>query len=278
MTKANGSDASRKVVLVTGASSGIGRAIAQHLAGQGWRVFGTSRGARPGRPPAEVEMITLDVDDDVSVTRCVALVLERAGRLDAVVNNAGSAIMGAVEDTSLDEARAQMETNFFGVLRVCRAVLPIMRRQKRGHIVNISSLSGLFGTPFSGLYSASKFAVEGMSEALRFETRKLGIRIVLIEPGDHRSDLAANRRTVKAASSNAAYRDAFARFKANQEKDEANAPQPDAIAKLVAKVLAEPFPGPRYAVGLLGQRIVVPLKRLLPGKLFEAIVGRAIGM
>ena len=278
MTSANGSDSSRKAVLVTGASSGIGRAIAQHLAAQGWRVFGTSRGARSGKPPAGVEMIALDVDDDASVTRGVALVLERAGRLDAVINNAGSAIMGAVEDTNLEEARAQMETNFFGVLRVCRAVLPAMRRQKRGHIVNISSLSGIFGTPFSGLYSASKFAVEGMSEALRFETRKLGIRVVLIEPGDHRSELAANRRTVKAATTNAAYRDAFARFKANQEKDEANAPPPDAVAKLVEKVLADLSPKPRYTVGLLGQRIVVPLRRLLPGKLFDAIVGKAIGM
>jgi NAD(P)-dependent dehydrogenase (short-subunit alcohol dehydrogenase family) len=278
MTSANGSDSSRKAVLVTGASSGIGRAIAQHLVTQGWRVFGTSRGERPAKPPAGVEMITLDVDDDASVTRGVALVLERAGRLDAVINNAGSAIMGAVEDTSLDEARAQMETNFFGVLRICRAVLPVMRRKKRGHIVNISSLSGVFGTPFSGLYSASKFAVEGMSEALRFETRKLGIRVVLIEPGDHRSALAATRRTVKAAITNAAYRDAFARFKANQEKDEANAPPPDAVAKLVAKVLADLYPKPRYTVGLLGQRIVVPLRRLLPGKLFEAIVGKAIGL
>ena len=142
-------------------------------------------------------MIALDVDDDTSVERAVAAVLARAGRIDAIVNNAGWAIMGAVEDTAIAEAKAQMETNFFGVLRLCRAVLPVMRRQGGGTIVNISSLSGLFGTPFSGLYSASKFAVEGMSEALHFETRKLGIRVVLIEPGDHASALAASRRIVR---------------------------------------------------------------------------------
>jgi len=267
----------QKVVLVTGASSGIGAAIAAVLAQQGWRAFGTSRSGA-AIAASGVEMIALDVDDDGSVERGVATVLARAGRIDALVNNAGWAIMGAVEDTAVAEAKAQLETNFFGVLRLCRAVLPAMRRQGGGHIVNISSLSGLFGTPFSGLYSASKFAVEGLSEALRFETRKLGIRVVLIEPGDHASALPAKRRIAEAASTNPTYRDAFARFRANQEKDEAKAPPPDGVARLVAKVLATASPRPRYTVGLLGQRIVAPLKRFLPGKLFEAIVGGAMGV
>ncbi len=208
MSSANGQDREGKVVLVTGASSGIGQAIAGELAARGWRVFGTSRSGAAVPTPG-VEMIALDVDDDTSVERAVAAVLARAGRIDAIVNNAGWAIMGAVEDTAIAEAKAQMETNFFGVLRLCRAVLPVMRRQGGGTIVNISSLSGLFGTPFSGLYSASKFAVEGMSEALHIETRKLGIRVVLIEPGDHASALAASRRIVRAAATNPAYRDAF---------------------------------------------------------------------
>jgi NAD(P)-dependent dehydrogenase (short-subunit alcohol dehydrogenase family) len=277
MAATNGAGGEHRVVLVTGASSGIGQAIAEHLARQGWRVFGGSRSGAALAEPG-VEMIALDVDDDGSVERGIATVLSRAGRLDALVNNAGWAIMGAVEDTAIDEAKAQLETNFFGVLRLCRAALPVMRRQAGGAIVNISSLSGLFGTPFSGLYSASKFAVEGMTEALRFETRKLGIRVVLIEPGDHASALPARRRIAKAASVNPAYRDAFARFKTNQEKDEAKAPPPDRVARLVAKVLALRSPKPRYTVGLLGQRIVAPLKRLLPGKLFDRIVGAAMGV
>lgn len=277
MSSAQKQDRRDKVVLVTGASSGIGQAIAAALAAQGWRVFGTSRSGAPIAAPG-IEMIALDVDDDASVERGVAAVLARAGRIDAAVNNAGWAIMGAVEDTAIAEAKAQMETNFFGVLRVCRAVLPAMRRQGGGAIVNISSLSGLFGTPFSGLYSASKFAVEGMSEALRFETRQLGIRVVLIEPGDHASALAARRRIVADASTNPAYRDAFERFKAAQEKDEAKAPPPERVAQLVAKVLAMSSPAPRYTVGMPGQRIVAPLKRFLPGRWFERVVGAAMGV
>jgi NAD(P)-dependent dehydrogenase (short-subunit alcohol dehydrogenase family) len=275
MSPANPASASR-VVLVTGASSGIGRAIATHLSVRGHRVFGTSRKASPAA--SGVEMVALDLDDDASVARGVGDVVARAGRLDAVVNNAGWALMGAVEDTAIDEAKAQFETNFFGVLRVCRAVLPAMRGQGGGHIVNVSSLSGVFGTPFSGLYSASKFALEGMSEALRFETRRFGIHVVLIEPGDHASALAARRRTVRAAETNEAYREAFARFKASQEKDEAKAPPPDGVAKLVAKVIADPSPAPRYSVGMAGQRIVVPLKRFLPGRVFDAVLRTALGV
>src|ERR1017187_6924105 len=144
--------ANLKVVLVTGASSGIGQAIARHLAARGWRVFGTSRRETTGFDG--VDMLPMDVDDDDSVTRAVSAIAEKTGRLDSVVNNAGWALMGPVEDTSIAEARAQMETNFFGVLRVCRAALPVMREQRSGHIVNISSLGGIFGIPFSGIYSA----------------------------------------------------------------------------------------------------------------------------
>lgn len=277
MNQTTKADAQHKVVLVTGASSGIGRAIAAHLASRGHRVFGTSRKAGVSGE-AGVEMIAIDVDDDRSVAEGVALVMEKAGRLDALVNNAGSAIMGAVEDTSLDEAKWQMETNFFGVLRLCRAVLPHMRRQGHGYIVNISSLSGLFGTPFSGLYSASKFAVEGLTETLRYETRRFGVRAVLVEPGDHASQLAATRRIARAALGDSAYREAFTKFKANQEKDEAKAPGPRAVAVLVERILADPRPRPRYSVGMAGQRIVVPLKRFLPAKVFEWVIGRALGI
>jgi NAD(P)-dependent dehydrogenase (short-subunit alcohol dehydrogenase family) len=140
-----------KVVLVTGASSGIGQAIARHLAARGWRVFGTSRRETTGFDG--VDMLPMEVDEDDSVTRAVSAIAEKTGRLDAVVNNAGWALMGPV-DTPIAEARAQMETNFFGVLRVCRAALPVMREQRSGHIVNISSLGGIFGIPFSGIYSA----------------------------------------------------------------------------------------------------------------------------
>ena len=266
----------QKVVLVTGASSGIGQAIACHLAAGAWRVFGTSRQQTAGTHG--VEMLSMDADDDQSVSHAVAAIVEKAGRLDAVVNNAGWALMGPIEDTSMAEARAQMETNFFGVLRVCRAALPPMRRQRCGHIVNISSLGGAFGMPFSGIYSASKFAVEGLSESLRLETRRFGVHVVLIEPGDTRSQLPARRRTAEAALRASAYQETFDRFQAKQAADEAKAPAPDAVAALVGRILRSPRPALRYSAGMWDQRMVLPLKRMLPQRWFERILAAALGV
>jgi len=184
-----------RVVLVTGASSGIGRACAAHLASRGYRVFGAQRSAPDSAGP--IEMLRMDVNDDASVHAATSYILKTAGRIDALVNNAGYALMGSVEDTSIEEARAQMETNFFGALRVIRAVLPAMRQQGSGYIINISSLAGVLGLPFSGLYSASKFALEGMTESLRLEVRGFGIKTVLIEPGDFSTQLPAKRQVPK---------------------------------------------------------------------------------
>jgi NAD(P)-dependent dehydrogenase (short-subunit alcohol dehydrogenase family) len=267
---------SMKVVLVTGASSGIGQAIARRLAARGWRVFGTSRNQASDFDG--IDMLPVDVDNDDSVARAVAAIVEKTGRLDAVVNNAGWALMGPIEDTPIAEARAQMETNFFGVLRVCRAVLPVMREQRAGHILNISSLGGIFGMPFSGIYSASKFAVEGLSESLRLETRRFGVRVVLIEPGDTRSQLPLRRRTAKSGRHASAYREIFDRFQAKQAQDEAKAPPPDEVAALAERILRNPRPAMRYTVGMWDQRMVLPLKRWLPYRWFERILGVALGV
>ena len=268
-----------RVVLVTGASSGIGRACATHLAARGYRVFGAQRRVpADGSAPQDVTMLAMDVDSDRAVEEGIRAVQAQGGRLDAVINNAGCAWMGAVEETSIDEARAQLETNFFGALRVCRAVLPIMRAQGGGHIVNISSLAGVLGLPFSGLYSASKFALEGMSESLRWEARRFGIRVVLVEPGDFRTQLPVARRQAAAAQSSGVYRGAFDKVKIQQDKDEAAAPTPEPVARLVARILDTPRPRLRYSVGMPGQRIVVPLKRLLPQRVFEALLVRVLGL
>ncbi len=271
--------AAGRVVLVTGASSGIGRACAEHLAARGYRVFGAQRRVpAEGDRPSGVEMLAMDVDSDPSVEDAVRAVHAQAGRLDGVVNNAGTAWMGAIEETSVDEARAQLETNFFGVLRVCRAVLPIMRAQGGGYIINISSLAGILGLPFSGLYSASKFALEGMSESLRLEARRFGIQVVLVEPGDFRTQLPVARRQTAASQSSGVYRDAFEKFKVQQDKDESAAPTPEPVARLVARILETAQPRLRYTVGMPAQRIVVPLKRLLPQRLFQALLVRALGI
>src|SRR5437868_7748992 len=194
------------VALITGASSGIGAACAAFLVQQGHRVYGGSRSAVS---TAGVEPITLDVSDDASVASAMETILAKDGRLDILVNNAGFGIAGAIEDTSIDEARAQFDVNFFGVLRMCRAVLPRMRQQKGGYIVNIGSIGGLIAIPFQGFYSASTFALEGFSEALRLEVRPFGIHVVLIEPGDHRTSFTQNRRSTAQPAAGSAYRDRF---------------------------------------------------------------------
>lgn len=279
MSLSNPPPAGQKVVLITGATSGIGQACANHLSGRGWRVFGTRRGSSSasanGTP---FEMITMDVDNDASVQAGVETLLSKVGRLDAVVNNAGFSLMGPIEHTSTEEAKAQMETNFFGVLRVCRATLPALRQQGGGHIVNVSSLAAVVGLPFSGLYSASKFALEGLSESLRHETRPFGVRVVLVEPGDFRTPITAKRRTTQASAANDTYRSAFEQFKLKQDQDEAQAPDPLAVAQLIEAILRNPRPRMRYSVGMMGQRIVVPLKRFLPQALFEWLFRRVVGL
>jgi NAD(P)-dependent dehydrogenase (short-subunit alcohol dehydrogenase family) len=180
-----------KVVLITGASMGLGHATAELLAEDGWTVFGTSR--EPENYSTHGwEMVELDVTDDASVGACVDRVMERTGRIDALVNNAGYGLRAMTEEATMDEVRAQFETNYFGVHRMNRAVLPIMREQRSGRIINISSLSGLFGTPPSGHYCATKHALEGYSQAMRFEVAQFGIRVSLIEPGLTKSQFRAN--------------------------------------------------------------------------------------
>ena len=165
-------------VLVTGASSGIGQATARLLSGRGFTVFGTARKPAASKD-GDIRMVPLDVRSDDSVRACVA----KVGRVDVLVNNAGYSLTGAAEETSVDEAKAQFETNFFGLMRMVNAVLPAMRAARTGKIINISSLAGNTAIPFSGFYSASKFAVEGYSEALWYELRPFGISVSLVEPG-----------------------------------------------------------------------------------------------
>ncbi len=260
------------VVLITGASSGIGKACAEHLACRGYRVFGTSRHAPfPPAPPSPglPTMIQMDVTQDESVRRAVDFILRGAGRLDVVVNNAGFGFGGAVEDTSIEEAKEQFETNFFGMLRVCRAVLPAMRERGSGLIVNISSIGGVIGLPYQGLYSAAKFAIEGVTEALRMEVRRFGVRVTLIEPGDTRTGFTANRRRVRAARENPAYAEDFARVMAVVEADEQGGASPEGVARVLERIIRARSPRPRYRVGAFFQRLAATLKGILPGRLFE---------
>ena len=211
----------------------------------------------------------MDVDRDASVSLVISEIVDRTGRLDGAVNCAGFGIAGPVEDTSDDEALANFETNLFGTLRVCRAVLPIMRRQGSGTIINVSSIGGRIGLPFQGAYSATKFAVEGLTEALRMEVRRFGVRVLLIEPGDFCTGFTDNRRIVGGAGKDEAYTQTFRSTLSVVEADERNAESPESVASLVARILVSGSPQVRYTIGPLAQRLAAHLKNVLPSRLFE---------
>jgi NAD(P)-dependent dehydrogenase (short-subunit alcohol dehydrogenase family) len=250
-----------RVILITGASSGIGRACALHLTERGFRVYGTSRKA-----PAEAfpfTMLEMDVTGDASVQRAIAQLAAREGRIDCVVNNAGIALAGPLEKTSLEEAGRQLDVNLFGALRVCRAVLPIMRGQNAGYIVNIGSIGGLIAIPYQALYSASKFALEGISESLRLEVRSFGIRVVIIEPGDTKTPITQHRTIAVDASARNEY-PAFSAAVKRMALDEQSGPGPESVARLLEKIINTPHPRLRYTTGPAVQRAAVFLKRLMP--------------
>lgn len=265
-----------KVILVTGASSGIGQACAMALAQQGYRVYGTSR--NPRRADADFTMLAMDVTDTAAVQAAAQTLLNREGRIDVVVNNAGFGYGGAVEDTSIEEAEAILDTNFLGALRVCHAVLPTMRAQESGTIINISSIGGMIALPFQGLYSASKYALEGLSEALRMEVKRFGIHVTLVEPGDTRTAFTANRRNTRGADENPVYREAYQRTLARIETDERNGVSPETVARTVLRIVATPRPKVRYVVGPFHQKLAVPVKRLIPAGLFERIMMLVYGV
>ncbi|HEY6119046.1 MAG TPA: SDR family oxidoreductase [Pyrinomonadaceae bacterium] len=257
---------SPKVILVTGASSGIGKACAEHLRQRGHTVYGASRSTED-KP--ESQQLSLNVDDSDSVNSAIKLLIKTEGRIDVVINCAGFGIVGAVEDTSLEEAKNQFETNFFGVVRVCRATLRIMREQQSGLIINISSIAGRVSLPFQAFYSASKFALEGLSEAMAMEVAPFGVHVVLVEPGDFRTEFTANRKPTRESTNDSDYVERYRKALAVFEKEEANGDDPLAVARLVSRIIDNKSPRLRYSVGPTGERIVPALKQILPQKVYR---------
>jgi NAD(P)-dependent dehydrogenase (short-subunit alcohol dehydrogenase family) len=265
-----GQQPNRQVVLIAGASSGIGKICGEYLAGKGMTVYGASRSLQPNNGTA-FAALQMDVTDDNSVQQCVEKIQREQGRLDVVINCAGYGIAGAVEETSPEEAMAQFDTNFFGTHRVCRAVLPMMRQEGSGIIINISSLAGLLAVPFQAFYSASKFAMEGMTEALRMEVRPFGIRVVLIEPGDFKTDFPANRKSSAASQQSNVYRESLERCVGVMREEEQQGKVPYPVAKLVERIIHTPSPRLRYTVGPFGERLGPKLKSVLPYRLYELL-------
>jgi NAD(P)-dependent dehydrogenase (short-subunit alcohol dehydrogenase family) len=226
-----------QVVLVTGASSGIGKTTAEHLAARGYRVFAGARRPDAAAPVPGAELVALDVTNDASVNAAVATVLEKAGRIDALVNNAGSSILGAAEETSIDQARSLLETNVLGVLRMSQAVLPAMRRQHAGRIVNVSSVLGFLPSPYMAVYAASKHAIEGLSESMDHEVRGFGVRVVLVEPGFTRTNIDA--ASPRADNPLDAYAVARERVIGAISHEITNAPDPTAVAASIERAINE---------------------------------------
>lgn len=267
----------RKTVLVTGATSGIGKCIAMRLHGKGYKVYGAARrpeaAGEPGFP-----VVRLDVDSDDSVEECVRGIIAAEGSIDVLVNNAGFGIAGSVEETSVEEARAQFETNYFGALRMCRTVLPGMRAKGSGLIVNMSSIAGLVSTPFQVHYCASKFALEGLAEGLRMEVKPFGIKVALVEPGDFKTGFTAGRKVAAAADKGGAYGKRFAVALKKIVEAEENGPEPSRIAETVERIIKTPNPKLRYVIAPAPQNLIVPLKRALPWDAIEKIVMANFGV
>ena len=263
-----------QTILVTGASSGIGQATARLLSDHGFRVFGTARKPDSTRVHG-FTMLALDVRSDDSVRACVEQVIAQAGRLDVLVNNAGYSITGAAEETSLEEAKAQFETNFFGSVRMVNAVLPGMRARGAGKIINISSLAGNTAIPFSAFYSASKFAVEGYSESLWYEVRPFGISVSLVEPGFVNTPIG--EASPAAARSLSAYDTSRKRMLAAFGHALEGGIAPEQVARRVLQIIERREPGLRYRVG--AQATWLPrVRNVVPWKVYAAGVRKTFAV
>jgi short-subunit dehydrogenase len=255
----------RKTAIVTGASSGIGKATAEALARAGFAVFGTSR-RRPENGPKQVTMLTCDVTDDNSVKKLVSDVLAQTGRIDLLVNNAGIGLLGGAEESSIDQVRTLFDVNLFGVMRVTNAVLPSMRQNGGGHIINISSVLGFLPAPYSAHYGATKHALEGYSESLDHETRAFNVRVSLIEPAFTKS--AFDQSALRPDSPLKEYNEARAGVDALMKHAMTIGDSPGVVADTVVLAATASQPKHRYPAGKAAKQISV-LRRFVPAGMFD---------
>ncbi|MGM9752781.1 MAG: SDR family oxidoreductase [Candidatus Cryptobacteroides sp.] len=257
------------VILITGITSGFGKAMAQRLAADGHIVYGTHRKDCQQLPG--VHYIKAEATCQADVEAAVNSVLEAEGRIDVFINNAGMGIGGPLEFSSLEDCQRQMDVNFFGMVRFLKCIVPIMRKQGKGHIICLSSIGGLVGLPYQGMYSASKFAIEGYCEALRLEVRKFGINVTVIEPGDFSTSFTAQRKSVDNPEVHEAY-PSYARSLASIEKDETNGLKPEYLAAKVSRIIRKNRPGYHYIISSFLQRLAVVARTVLPSRTFAWIM------
>lgn len=266
----------QSVILVTGASSGFGKITATALVNKGHIVYGTSRKSQ--RDINGIHMLEMDVTTSASIQKAVQRVIEEQGRIDVLINNAGVGISGAIELATEEEIAWQMNTNLLGISNMCRAVLPEMRKAKQGKIINISSIAGVIAVPFQGFYSASKFAIEGYSEALALELHPFNIQVCLVEPGDFRTNFTANRNISSTTLNHPDYQETFKSVMRIIEQEENNGADPRLLARAVCKLVDTARPPFRTVVGPTGQVLMAHLKAIVPNKFMQYILRKFYGI
>ena len=266
----------QKVVFITGISSGFGKKTAELLAANGHIVYGTVRRESESMP--KVNILKMDLNDPSSIKQAVATVLQKEGRLDVLINNAGAHTGGAIETAPIENIRLQMDTNVMGMVYMLKQVLPAMRQQREGTVINFSSIGGLMGLPFQGFYSASKFAIEGLSEALRMEVKPFNIKVVVINPGDFHTNNTTNRRNFLTKATNDPYAEQFAKSLSIIEKDENGGWPPEVLARKLVKIVEAKNPCQRYVIATAEQKLAVVLKKILPSAWFIKILAPHYGI
>ncbi|RYZ24600.1 MAG: SDR family oxidoreductase [Chitinophagaceae bacterium] len=271
----NDQSPTKKVIIITGASSGLGEAMATHLAAAGHTVYGTARALEGEQRPYRT--LNLDVTSPESIAAAFDRVVAEAGRIDMLVNNAGLGIAAPVEELSLTDAARVFDTNVMGVIRTCQAVLPLMRRQGSGRIVNISSIGSEIGLPYRGLYSASKAAVDRLTEALRTELAPFGVEACVVQPGGVRTDINRNRIRVELAA-NSPYKESFEHTYRLIDESVSGGLPVEAFGALLERILKAPRLKRVYRLGKPLEKFSVLLKRLLPAQTFDKIIGKHYGL
>ena len=259
----------QQVIIITGASSGFGKATAEMLSKQGYTVYGL---CRRQMQDSTIQYRQCDVCNRENIHTVVEQIVAEQGRVDVLINNAGMGIGGALELATEEEIDLQMGTNFMGCVNMCQAVLPYMRRQRAGKIINLSSIGGLMGLPYQGFYSASKFAIEGFTEALSAEVRGFGIRVCMVEPGDFATGFTGSRKNSQPTLDDPDYGPIFKRSLAIIEKEENGGLQPEVLARRIVRLVEKKDPPLRNVVANLEQWLSTIIKRVLSGNQMVAIL------
>jgi len=260
----------KKVVLITGGSSGIGKSVGEYLLEKGFIVYGTSR-----NPTTIInhpfKLIALDVNSTESIKNAIDEIIVAEGKLDILINNAGMGITGPIEETPTNEMRKVFDTNFFGAIDVMKAVLPEMRKQKSGLIINVTSIAGYMGLPFRGIYSATKGALELVTEAIRMEVKSFGIEVTNVAPGDFATNIASGRYHTPVFETSA-YKKVYQENLDLMDNHVSSGADPIEMAEAIYKIIQTPQPKIHYKVGDFMQKFSIILKRILPGKVYEKLL------